>query len=251
MNGPGRLGIGYLVLALIVLLGALVSLPASRTPQAQAQQPEDAAGQVVSRLATGITLDRYTDILGRRPDISRPAGSFREVVWVNDVYAVQAVVGDAGVLGYSVTTRSDRFQPTMDLLGTARLGVTPIAEAFGPTGDTVLVSSGGPTPRGVWWYSEAIPASGATNDRAIVLTASDAGAHLAAAPAIDQGLTARPDPATQVGPFSATAVDDPQVAFLRSLVPSTYTVVGPQLSLDQLPDGFRFGPTWEDLQAVR
>jgi hypothetical protein len=242
-----RRAIGCLALAGCVLLAAVLWLPGTLAPR-----PEEAAGQVVSRLATGVTLDRFVGILGRSPDISRPAGPFREAIWVNDVYAVQAVVGDAGVLGYSVTTRSDRFRPPVDVLDSARLGSTPIAEAVGPTWETTLASSGGLTPRGVWWYSEAIPASGASDDRAIVLTASDAGAPAADVPTTGElGLPATPDPNTQVGPFHEFLVDDPQVAFMRGMVPSTYSIIGPELTLDQLPADFRFGPTWDDIHAVR
>jgi hypothetical protein len=243
----GRSMVGHLVIVSCLLVA---SCAGPSTPPAPS--PEDEAGRVVARLATGITLDRYIDMLGRRPDISRPAGSYREVVWVNEVYAVQAIVGDGSVLGYSVTTRSERFRPPIDVLGSAHLGSTPIGEAFGPSSTTALVSSGGPTARGVWWYSEALPASGATNDRAVVLTTSDAGLHNPDEPTLDQlGVTAVPDPDTQRGPFFGISTDDPQLTLMRSMPASTYSIIGPTMPLDELPPEFRFGPTWDDIQAVR
>lgn len=244
--------VGRGMICYLTMVGCLLVVTCSAPSTPPALSSEDAAVRVVARLATRITLDRYIDILGRRPDISRPAGPFREVLWVNDVYAVQAVVGDAGVLGYSVTTRSERFRPPIDILGSALLGSTPIAEALGPDSTTALISSGGPTPRGVWWYSEALPASGATNDRAVVLTTSDAGAHNPDEPTVDQlGVTAVPDPDTQRGPFFSISTDDPQLTIMRSTPASTYSIIGPMMSLDELPPEFRFGPTLDDIQAVR
>lgn len=240
------------VIGILTILGCLLVAACVGQPSVSAPSSEDEAARVVDRLATGITLDRYIDILGRRPDVSRPAGSFREVLWVNDVYAVQAVIGDAGVLGYSVTTRSDRFRPPIDILGSAQLGTTPIGEAFGLTSTTTLVSSLEPTAGGVFWYSEALQTSGGTSDRAIVLTVSDAGFYGSESPVVDLiGLTTDPDPNAGLGPFSTVHVGDPRVSGIRGLVASTYSIIGPTLSLGELPLDFRFGPTVDDIEAVR
>ncbi|WP_156935439.1 hypothetical protein [Pseudonocardia spinosispora] len=238
--------IGGLIVAGVLAVVGLVwnSSPAPGPPPVA---PTEAAKTVVGQLSTGVSLSRYEQLLGGPPAILRPANAVREAVWVADLYAVQALVGPLDqVLGYSVTTRSPAFTPPLERLDQYRLGVArfgDIPEILG-TGDSTLVSSSF-GPRGDWFYSETIPASGATHDDTIALTSSDASD-------IDSGLTDAGLPGIGLdGKPELVSVTDPRIAGLRPrLVVTTYTVLGPQLDPARLPEEFRFGASGADIDAV-
>lgn len=252
----GRRRLLYLALVGIVVAG-LVLAGLARTRHDTADPERDAAAQAVSHLATGLSLDRFVELIGRRPEITRAAGPFEEALWINDVYAVQAIVGPFGeVQGYSVTTRSARFTPPVDAFGGGTLGVTPL-NRFGPFADPAPLADGpGVTAHGMWWYSEAWPAVGASNFRAIVLSAGDAsqvGVTEATPDAVNQLATPRGGPgqtAERHGPLVEVAPDPKLAAARGQVVPTTYSIIGPRLTLDQLPEEFRFGPTSDDVSAV-
>lgn len=250
----GRRRLLYLALVGIVIAG-LVLAGLARTRHDTADTERDAAARAVSRLATGLSLDRFVELIGRRPEITRAAGPFEEALWINDVYAVQAIVGPfAEVQGYSVTTRSARFTPPVEALGGGALGATPLNRLCpfaAPLADGI-----GMTNHGVWWYSEAWPAAGASNYRAIVLSASDAsqvGVNETTPDLVDQLAIQHREPGQtpeRHGPLVAVTTD-PKLATARGqVIPTTYSIIGPRLTLDQLPEDFRFGPTSDDVWAV-
>jgi hypothetical protein len=233
------------VVAVLVGLTGCTSM-AERTP------PDAAAAS--EHLATGLSLDRFVDLIGREPEITRAAGRYEEALWIDRTWAVQAVVGPAAeVQGYSVTTRDPRFRPPVHQLGGSPLGATPL-DGFSGFDAPDLGMGLGATPRGEWYYSEALSPSGATDERTLVLTASD-GSEIGvtdATPEIAGRLTLQFDALTsaQHGPLLEFALE-PRVADDRPrIIPTTYSVLGPTLTVDDLPDTFRFGPTIDDVVAV-
>lgn len=254
-RGPaGRRWLPYLVL---VVIAGLVVAGLAWSRHGGVDTERDAAARAVSGLATGLSLDRFVEVIGRRPEITRATGPFEEALWINDVYAVQAVIGPFGeVRGYSVTTRSARFTPPVDALGGGALGVTALSR-FVPFADPAPLADGvGITAHGMWWYSEALPASGATNERAIVLTTSDAsevGVTDTTPDVADQLALPQGEPSQTVprhGPLSAVASGSRLASARGQLIPTTYSIIGPRLTLEQLPEDFRFGPTHDDVLAV-
>jgi len=247
-----------------VIGGLAVAIVLAAVPlgwhQLTKEPPEMIAAKALTQLSSGVSLGRYQELLGASPAILRPVGRFREAIWVTDLYAVQAILGPVDqVLGYSATTRSARFQPPLERFENHQLGATrfiDVTDQLAGDGDTTLVHSISAL-RGVWWYSEVIPASGATNEDTIALTSSDAsdidpGLDTGELPIIDAaGLPGGPSEPVAFGPLVSVRIDDPSVSKIRSrLVITTYSVLGPELSLEQLPVEFRFGATRADIESV-
>jgi hypothetical protein len=245
-----RVGLLGPIVAVLVVTTGCIPPPA---PTAE-QTPPDAATATAARLATGVSLDHFIDVVGRKPEITRAAGSYEEALWIDRTWAVQAIVGpSAEVQGYSLTTRDPQFRPPVQPLGDSPLGVTPLDEYHGF--DQADLGMGlGATTRGSWYYSEALSPSGATAERSIVLTASD-GSEVGvteATPDIAGRLTLQFDALTSQahGPLLEFALE-PRVPDDRyRIIPTTYSVLGPTLMIDDLPDTFRFGPTIDDVLAV-
>lgn len=240
-------------LRLVGLLVAVLVVGTGCTPT-PTPTPSDAATAATARLATGVSLDHFIDIIGRKPEITRAAGRFEEALWIDRIWAVQAIVGpSAEVQGYSVTTRDPQFQPPVQPLGDTPLGVTPL-DGFSGFDPADFGMGLGATTRGHWYYSEALAPSGATDERSIVLTASD-GSQVGvtdATPDIAGRLTLQFDALTSAehGPLLEFALEPRVPDDRHRLIPTTYSVLGPTLTIDDLPDTFRFGPTIDDVLAV-
>jgi hypothetical protein len=255
------LGILGSIVAVVVLTGCTTTPapaappdPAPTAAPTQPRTPPDVAAVAAARLATELSLERFTDVIGREPEITRAAGRYEEALWIDSTWAVQAVVGpSAEVQGYSVTTRDPQFLPPVQPLGDSPLGVTPLDEFSGF--DRADLGMGlGPTPGGSWYYSEALTPSGATREHSIVLTASD-GSEVGvteATPDIAGRLTLQFDALTSRahGPLLEFALEPRVPDDRHRLIPTTYSVLGPTLTVDDLPDTFRFGPTVDDVRAV-
>jgi hypothetical protein len=259
--GGSYLGVLGSIVAVVFLTGCTTTPAPAPAPTAapsaaptQRQTPPDVAAVAAARLATGLALKRFTDVVGREPEITRAAGRYEEALWIDSTWAVQALVGpSAEVQGYSVTTRDPQFLPPVQPLGDSSLGVTPLDEFSGF--DRADLGMGlGLTPGGSWYYSEALTPSGATDEHSIVLTASDASdvGVTEATPDIAGRLTLQFDALTSEahGPLLEFALE-PRVSDDRHhMIPTTYSVLGPALTADDLPDTFRFGPTVDDVRAV-
>jgi hypothetical protein len=240
---------GSMVAVLIIATGC------TPTPAPTAEQtPSDAATAAAGRLATGLSLDHFIDIIGRKPEITRAAGRYEEALWIDRTWAVQAVVGpSAEVQGYSVTTRDLQFRPPVQPLGDSPLGVTPL-DGFSGFDRADLGMGLGDTADGSWYYSEALTPSGATDERSIVLTASD-GSEVGvtdATPDIAGRLTLQFDALTSAehGPLLEFALEPRVPDDRHRIIPTTFSVLGPALTIDDLPETFRFGPTIDDVLAV-
>ncbi len=240
---------GSIVAALVIVTGCTpIAAPTVE------QTPSDAATAAVARLATGLSLDHFIDIIGRKPEITRAAGRYEEALWIDRTWAVQAVVGSAAeVQGYSVTTRDPQFRPPVQPLGDSPLGGTPLAGLNGFDRADLGMGLGG-TATGSWYYSEALTPSGATDERSIVLTASD-GSEVGvtdATPDIAGRLTLQFDALTSEGrgPLLEFALEPRVPDDRHRIVPTTFSVLGPVLTIDDLPQTFRFGPTIDDVLAV-
>jgi hypothetical protein len=244
-----RVGLLGSIVAVLVVTTGCVPPPA---PTAE-QTPPDAATVTASRLATGVSLDRFIDLIGRKPAITRAAGSYKEALWIDRTWAVQAIVGPSSeVQGYSVTTRDPKFRPPVQPLGDSPLGVTPLDEYSFDQAD--LGMGLGATTHGSWYYSEALSPSGATDERSIVLTASD-GSQVGvteATPDVAERLTLQFDALTSQahGPLLEFALVPRGPDDRHRIIPTTYSVLGPALMIDDLPETFRFGPTINDVLAV-
>jgi hypothetical protein len=241
------------LLRIALLAVTAVALTACTGPAPAAPpDPAAAAAQVAGRLAPGVSLDRFVDVIGRKPEITRAAGAFEEALWIDEVWAVQAIVGPYGeVQGFSMTTRSDRFHPAIAELSGAVLGTTPLDGVHGFAAAAPLVDGIGVTNHGAWWYSEALPPSGVTGERTIVLTVSDAsavGVGTDTSNTVELLVNDLPGPAG--GPLRPTPPNRSATA-RHALVPTTVTLLGPRISADELPADFRFGPSVEDVLAVR
>ena len=231
--------------SVVLLVVAVVFGTAGVITSGDAQTVDEAD---LAQLDQGQSLSFYNRVLLGEPQITRPLGQFTEKVWITDRFAVQAVVRDDEVLGYSITTRSADFHPTMKVTA-VRLGQTHFQETP-RSGVSVLVGLIN-TVSGNWWYSEAVPPGGATHFITYVFTASWAGvgelgnltpndmARLAA-PAMKNCHPAGP----LCGPVDTTASGISQIR--SALAISTCSVLGPDLTLEQLPVGFQFGLTRAD-----
>ena len=255
--GPGREPVHHRGLYAQIIGGILVAVLVGLSPwvwnKMTVDDPTEVAAKVVGQLAPGVALSRYEALLGGPPAILRPIeerGDLREAIWVAELYAVQAVVDHSNqVVGYSVTTTSDGFRPPLERFTDHQLGATKFVDIV-PEVTLRLVDAIG-TPRGVWWYSEALEPGAATHFDTIVLTASDASAGDTGGLApVEIGLST--DATERVGPLQRRNVSESELANLRErLVIGTYTILGPDLDCGRLPEGFRFGPSIEDIWAVR
>jgi hypothetical protein len=229
--------------------GALTACAAP--PPTGPPDPLTAAQQAVGRLAPGVSMDRFADVIGRPPEITRAAGAYEEALWIDDVWAVQAIVGPyREVQGYSITTRSDRFHPSIRALSNAVLGAVPLDGMPSFDHPAELVGGAGVGVHGAWWYSEAIMPAGVTAYRTVVLTASDGSQAGVDGSVVNTVATLVNDLSGPTsGPLQATPPNLSATA-RHGIVPTTFTLLAPKLAVDRLPADFRFGPSAEDVLAV-
>jgi hypothetical protein len=242
----------------VTFLGSIVAVLAiatgCTTPPAPTagQSPADAATVAEARLATGLSRDYFLDIIGRKPEITRAAGNYEEALWIDRTWAVQAIIGPYGeVQGYSVTTRDPQFQPLVEQLGDLPLGVTSL-DGFGLS-PAFLGDGVGRTAGPNWFYTAASPPAGVTNERSLVLTASD-GSDVGVTTTLEvvDRLTEQFDASTSTkhGPLYERTHEISTPDDRNQIIPTTYSVIGPTLTIDDLPGNFRFGPTFDDVIAV-
>ncbi|MFF1493502.1 ETEC_3214 domain-containing protein [Streptomyces sp. NPDC058304] len=214
--------------------------------------PPPGPEEKVSRLSYGITVAEFKEILGAAPKIERPVekSGWRELLWLNDDYAVQAITLTEGheVLGYSVTTRSKEFRPLIPVFE-KKLGRVHFSEIF-PDSDDVYVNLLPPTPNGTWWYSEIMPPSGATQEITFMISASSEGRgsdNTKAHYLLDAMISVDPIRRDCVSQYCPYNVKDQKVVKARKeLAVTTYAVLGPKMDVQTLPDTLHLGPTAED-----
>lgn len=152
----------FLVLALTPLVNRTIIDP----PKPSAEL----AMSAISRLQLGLSLENFSQVLGVNTSVF-PSGPNRRVLWVRDVYAVDARVDSVGqVLGYSVTTFSSDFSPPLPLYNKLRLGKARFSDL--PRTDSWKVDEAEYVKGG--YHTESIGPDGSTNFVAYAFTASDA-----------------------------------------------------------------------------
>lgn len=207
----------------------------------------------IAKLAPGATVQNFRETLGSEPTIKRAVTKrWDELLWMREKYAVQAIASkDGSAEGYSVTTHSLDFHPTIPD-GPHKLGESTFQQELGDLASEVNTF----TPAGAdYQYSEAVEGSMASHGKTYVMTDSLAGRGgggdrqgLALAN-VANSTTGGEDCSSGWCPYKAR--DRPDIARLRrKAVVTTFTILGPRLTLQDLPEFFRFGPTLTDEDMV-
>jgi hypothetical protein len=262
------------VLGIVAVAGFMVAVVAlalqiSNTPSPDstegvaiqpAQTPTETAEITLRRLAPGMSVREFDRVLGQAVQ-STPGESATELIYINELYFLQAIVDSAGtVVFYSVTTRDPDFTPDIKLLTggnsspiEGNLGASTFSEVHSggiPGGFSGAHNFGyyeyiwGANPGNYLTYFIAWNESGIRSD------ASNAGiGHLIEAESALWHHSAVPPPgksyAIPMGPRGP--VDGHSTAALRDLrttMPvNTVGVGGPFLDFKVL-QGFSVGPTY-------
>jgi hypothetical protein len=203
------------------------------------------------RLSAGVNINYFREILGSPVSVNAHEDK-REYIFVNKYFYVQAIA-DSGenVLAFSVTTRSNRFNPDLklgpySLSGEAlyiRLGKTKFAELDSFAKPTSIASSMG--ARRFHYYEEYY--FGNPGDyQTYVFGVNDSGCPpWYGFNRWDTALGSRPKILD-----GWNNVQQPEVlAFRTEAAINTYTVVAPLLSLEVLR-GYSFGPNFDQVRIL-
>lgn len=241
-----KLGIPKLAQQIIAAIIAL--LVAAGGAYLTKKSDEEIATEAVAKLFADSTLENFKEKLGGEPQIERDLGSLRELMWINEIYAVKAFTetGKNGVVGYTVTTRTPGFAPEIPLKGLGKLGGARFSAI-----DHTAYFRAGEGFRWYWYYDEAIGANAYTNYETLLLGAgsSGLGAHSAGSSAdISAAIEAAEDRSSRnSGPFLSIPENSARFADARKqLVITTYGYLSDTLQLRELPGTFMLAPSLVD-----
>lgn len=216
----------------------------------------------VLALAPGMTLQRFTKLLGE-PDYStpNPTGSVT-YLWVHKHYYAMALVEADQVKALSVTTRHRLFAPgILHQVGVSdgapsevvRLGRTPFARIKGqsPNGVQAIVGAS-------WWtYRESYYYGRPGAYRYYVFSINEAGLHLPGHDSLVQLLVEDGRGGVELGDLHKSMMDERVEAFLTrdevemarlEAIPNTYTIS--DLHLPDHRDALPYGPAAIVVSAV-
>jgi hypothetical protein len=198
-----------------------------------------------------VNINYFREILGS-PVFVNAQEDKREYVFVNKYFYVQAIAGSAdSVLAFSVTTRSNRFNPGLKLgpyslsgeVLRIRLGKTKFAELDSFAKPTSIASSMGARR---FHYYEEYYFGNMGNYQTYIFGVNDSGCPpWYGFERWDTVLQRRP----KISNGWNNILEPEVVAFRREAVINAYTVVTPLLSLKAL-GGFWFGPDFDQVRIL-
>lgn len=238
-----KLGIPKLAQQIIAAVVALAV--AAGAAYLTKKSDEEVATAAVAELRADSTLENFKAKLGGGPQLERRVGRFRELVWINDIYAVKALLeaGMEGVVGYTVTTRTPSFTPPIPLPGVGNLGEARFSDV-----SRTAYCRAGRGFGGYWYYDEALSRNAYTNYETLLLGTGwsglgdhSAGSHAAISTALEAAKAAKTQDA---GAFRVTPESEPGLVDVRKqLIITTYGHLSENLQLRELPETFMLAPS--------
>jgi hypothetical protein len=230
--------------AITAIIGLLV---ATTYTKITSKSSEEIATEATAKLAAGESIENFRNTLGGPAQTERDTNSFRQEMWINETYAVKAIYNpdDEIVLGFTVTTRSQSFNPEIPFGNIGRLGEARFSDAL--PGE----SRAGQFPNGYWFYDEIREQGPRTYETSLLGSSLSGRGHTektfqAVSTLVDAYKTNREGPSNELQNINSS----PDVSDARNeVVITTYGLLADGTDSDQIMPIFALAPDQvEDLK---